>query len=339
MINPSNVQVQLLSLAGNDTTLRKVTASEYAGPCPECGGTDRFRLWPDRGRFWCRQCDAKGDAIDYVRWQDGVGFVEACELLGIDTPRRGRAVSNSRRQERAPLTPPQPDLLRSPSVAWQRAAFDFWQDCQEALLSPDGEGAIGWLRDKRLLDYWTISRYGLAYNPATYRGEWGESAVYIERGIIIPWIINGTIWAMNNRRPSGKPKYKFASGSVGRALYRVQYVEPGATVFIVEGEFDCLLLQQAAEHAELDSVVTVATGSITGGRATRWIAKLALAERVLVAFDVGDGNQKGTEEHAAYWLGQFNNAQRVIPPGHDFTDAARAGVDLAQWIGEVLNVK
>ncbi len=193
-----------------------------------------------------------------------------------------------------------------------------------------------YLREQRLLDDFTVARYGLGYNPADYRGQWGGKAVKIERGIIIPWIIDATIWAINNRRPSGKPKYKFAHGSVGRALYRVQYIEPGATVFIVEGEFDALLLQQAAEHAGLADVVAVATGSITGGRATCWVAKLALAERVLVAFDVGDGNQRGTEEAAAYWLGQFNNARRAIPPGHDFTDAARAGIDLADWIGETL---
>ena len=32
---------------------------EYAGPCPNCGGSDRFRVWPvekgGEGRCWCRR--------------------------------------------------------------------------------------------------------------------------------------------------------------------------------------------------------------------------------------------------------------------------------------------
>ncbi len=36
---------------------------EYAGACPFCGGThrsDRFRVWPEQNRYWCRQCNAHG---------------------------------------------------------------------------------------------------------------------------------------------------------------------------------------------------------------------------------------------------------------------------------------
>ena len=49
--------VDLLAIAERDTALRKVAATnggEWAGPCPFCGGDDRFRLWPQhpggRGR-------------------------------------------------------------------------------------------------------------------------------------------------------------------------------------------------------------------------------------------------------------------------------------------------
>ncbi len=60
----------LLSLLGNDTQLRRVSSTdsgEYAGPCPFCQGTDRFRVWPyaEKPRWWCRQCGRKGDLIDY----------------------------------------------------------------------------------------------------------------------------------------------------------------------------------------------------------------------------------------------------------------------------------
>jgi phage/plasmid primase-like uncharacterized protein len=51
--------VQLAEGAG--VALKKVASTnggEWAGPCPGCGGSDRFRVWPvdrgGRGSFWCR---------------------------------------------------------------------------------------------------------------------------------------------------------------------------------------------------------------------------------------------------------------------------------------------
>ena len=60
----------------------KKNSSEYAGPCPECGGNDRFVVWPDKGRFWCRQCDKHGDLIDFLQWQRGMTYAQACQAAG-----------------------------------------------------------------------------------------------------------------------------------------------------------------------------------------------------------------------------------------------------------------
>ena len=52
-------RLDLLELIGRDARLRKVASTrggEYAGPCPFCGGRDRFRVQPRRGRWWCRGC-------------------------------------------------------------------------------------------------------------------------------------------------------------------------------------------------------------------------------------------------------------------------------------------
>ena len=67
------------ALAG---ALRQVTASEWAGPCPWCAGTDRFRCWPDHpsgatgGRFLCRGCGRQGDGLAFLMELEGVGYVE-----------------------------------------------------------------------------------------------------------------------------------------------------------------------------------------------------------------------------------------------------------------------
>jgi DNA primase len=78
--------INLLEIIGRDTKLKKAASTnggEWAGPCPFCGGRDRFRVWPQpaggKPRFWCRQCECSGDAIDYVMHRDNVSFHAACE--------------------------------------------------------------------------------------------------------------------------------------------------------------------------------------------------------------------------------------------------------------------
>jgi hypothetical protein len=62
--------------------LKRVTASELAGPCPQCGGDDRFAINKRKRRWLCRGCNAKGgDAIGLAMHVDGCDFIAAVELL------------------------------------------------------------------------------------------------------------------------------------------------------------------------------------------------------------------------------------------------------------------
>jgi phage/plasmid primase-like uncharacterized protein len=57
---------------------------KLAGPCPKCGGRDRFRvdLGKGNGVFLCRGCNASGGgAISLTMAIDGCGFLKACETL------------------------------------------------------------------------------------------------------------------------------------------------------------------------------------------------------------------------------------------------------------------
>jgi hypothetical protein len=79
--------MDLLAVIQQDTPLKRVAATgggEYAGACPWCAGTDRFRVWPARGRYWCRQCLRRGDLIQYLRDYRGLSFQEAARLAGKD---------------------------------------------------------------------------------------------------------------------------------------------------------------------------------------------------------------------------------------------------------------
>jgi putative DNA primase/helicase len=52
-----------------------------AGPCPRCGGVDRFGINLKKQLWNCRGCKRGGDVIDLVRLLDGCDFVAAVKTL------------------------------------------------------------------------------------------------------------------------------------------------------------------------------------------------------------------------------------------------------------------
>jgi putative DNA primase/helicase len=54
---------------------------ECCGPCPQCGGTDRFAVNIRKQVFNCRGCGGQGDVIALVKFLDNVDFKGACETL------------------------------------------------------------------------------------------------------------------------------------------------------------------------------------------------------------------------------------------------------------------
>jgi hypothetical protein len=75
---------------------------ELIGPCPVCGGHDRFAVHPKKGIFHCRGCRAGGDVIALVRHLDGCDFSAAIAQLTGDPllTREPPLVSERQRQER-----------------------------------------------------------------------------------------------------------------------------------------------------------------------------------------------------------------------------------------------
>ena len=62
------------------------TSIERSGPCPVCGGDDRFSISTRKQVFNCRVCKAGGDVIDLVRFIDGAEFTHAVETLTGEPP-------------------------------------------------------------------------------------------------------------------------------------------------------------------------------------------------------------------------------------------------------------
>jgi hypothetical protein len=72
--------VALAKRLGAQLTPVRVKAWKWMGPCPICGGDDRFGLNTVKQTFNCRGFGG-GDTIALVRHVRGVGFVEAVEFI------------------------------------------------------------------------------------------------------------------------------------------------------------------------------------------------------------------------------------------------------------------
>lgn len=103
---PTAEVVERLGIAG----LRR-SGAELVGPCPLCGGTDRFGVNLLSGAFLCRRCGiVGGDQVELVRRVLGCGFREALNwLVGAAevaqdpaelAARRQRAEASARKQAR-----------------------------------------------------------------------------------------------------------------------------------------------------------------------------------------------------------------------------------------------
>lgn len=108
----------------------KPAGRERVGPCPVCGGSDRFSIAPDRGVFNCRQCGG-GDGIRLVELVLGKAFLEAVTWLVGDRPAdldpaeaaRRRAKAQKAEAERAAVA----EKKRAEAIAAARA---IWRACE-----------------------------------------------------------------------------------------------------------------------------------------------------------------------------------------------------------------
>ena len=66
---------------------------KHKGPCPRCGGRDRFsplKHFAESGGLWCRQCHhgesipKAGDGFAAVQWLRGCGFPEALDFVAVE---------------------------------------------------------------------------------------------------------------------------------------------------------------------------------------------------------------------------------------------------------------
>lgn len=318
--------IDLLVLIGANTTLRRVASTnggEWAGPCPFCGGEDRFRVWPNhpdgKGRWWCRRCGQSGDAVDYLRARDGLAYREAMERLGLTGGQPVSRQTVATRQRETGTLPADPA-----GPTWDpKAAERIPATCKATLWEDRGERARSWLARRGLREE-TLRAWRIGYNPADRR----IGSLFVPRGIVIPCFVDGALWYLKVRRPVPPlpgAKYQQVKGGGKRALFGLDHLDGKRVVVICEGEFDALLLRQEAG----DLVDVVALGSATVRPSPRFLAYLLGASHWLVATDRDNAGEKG-----GAWWGDFSARVRRVRPlqGKDLTDFYQEGGDLRAWV-------
>lgn len=335
-----STQADILDLVGQDTRLRRVASThggEHVGACPFCGGWDRFRMWPEQGRFWCRRWGQHGDAIQYLRDHDRLSFAEACRCLGAEPIQQAKA-GPAPPEIRVPDDSP-------PSEAWQKRARAFSEWAQEQLWGMAGEKVLEYLCEKRGLSGATVTEWDLGFSSRDWkdkpeaRGLSDGQPVRLHRGIVIPCQEQGGIWYVKVRQPlkgdsldasiggglEGKAaKYTQIRGGKA-ALFGARTLPGHDAAFLCEGEFDAMLLEQ--EAGDLVGVATM--GSAQAQLAGCWLWALRDCRRIFAAQDADDAGTKGADRLLA-----LSARVRLARPlvGKDVTDFHMAGGKLKDWV-------
>ena len=342
-LNGMEISMTLLELAYDlGLNLRKTSnnrGGEYHSACPACGnGTDRFVVWPQFNRYWCRRCEISGDGIQFCREFMKMSFREACERMN-DSIRFVDKRDHHHFQQRLAVAIDPPKI-------WQDKALAFVEWSHKQLL----QSSIS-LEElyQRGLNKNTISMFKLGYcsNPSNpckdlFRDmeDWGLSRQYkddgklkklwLPSGLIIPTITSsGSVLKLKVRRDRWHkedtlPKYVEISGSIKCPSI---YGDPNHKVGVVlESEIDAMLVQQEAK----DICFCMALGGVTKKPDFVTDHLLREAKLILWSLDNDDADRNAalwwriTYAHLRFWPAPVGKS-----PGDAFKDHA---IDLRRWI-------
>ena len=326
--------VDLMTLV--NTQLRKsgnTEGGEYSGPCPFCGGNDRFSVQPNHpegGRWYCRGFgDNKWHSpFDYVMRRDDIPFKEALMILGGDT---NHSIPKQRQNAPGQAIDKRVIVRTCDSPEWQEQAIEIVSKGIADLWSSDGDRARAYLH-KRGLTEKTIKLWDLGFIPEPRPG--------IAKGILIPCFEGGfgagNIKYLRIRTSSQVKNEKWRQVSGSRSwLYGGFTYSRGAIAYLLESNFDVMLANQIGA-----SGVGYA-GIAAGDRMVIEFAKyFTTVDDLIIIPDNDEAGIRGATTRAKssrYW-----HIANTAPEGSDLTGYYLASgnddLTVSAWLGEQSNL-
>lgn len=241
-----------------DVVLGLTTLNKYnQGPCPICGGTDRFYVRYENLAICSPgdgHCGFKGDQIALIAKVHSISLLEAAEhLAGVSRKELPKTVRVHAPQKKEPAK-----IVREwQSESWQSEALAI---IEAGVSRIQLEGYHGQYLSSRKIHPRTVKAFRLGYEPEVF-----DPATKSKRpAIVIPWISNsGIITAIKYRfiddlaQDKGRRFFqKKGSESLlfGLNAYRKHFPRG---IVIVEGEFNAMAIAQAVGG----NVIVLSVGS------------------------------------------------------------------------------
>ena len=267
----------LSHLAGLDAS----TLTGSHGPCPKCGGSDRFRMIDaEAGALLCNQCfnSKNGDGFAAIQWLLDCKFNDAlskiADYLGIDpTPTNGK-----RRGKKPKDADPAEQLTFQP---WNEGLAMTWCVLHKVGCLPHALTAAH-CRLARYRDQYTVFAIPI----------WGPKLTAADPvGWTLYNVSGGLLPKFTKDKPVEWVKVKMTYGSQPGLMGPVERLADAATVWKVEGPTDMLAMLSLPDLPADTIAVSNANGA--GERPPAWVVDLFARKNARVLHDADDAGERG----------------------------------------------
>jgi|GEM_PF-1191954 hypothetical protein len=309
---------------------------EYHSECPACGGKDRFIIQPNRqqkkciGYYFCRKCGKRGDTIQFLIDFQGLSWQEATRQLDIpNTEKRTIRIP----QQTKSITTVE---LHEPPEQWKSNAAALVEQATQEILKQTKS-----LEELRLrgLPLDAVKKYRFGYvSQETFQEKenWGlsnQKKIWLPKGILIPCVeLNGDIIRLKVRRTDWHkqdewPKYVAIPGSMSGL--NIIGNKKLLVMIVIESELDAYALH----HVLGDFAFIVAVGGCTKNL-DPLTKRLATNKTILL---ICHDNDEAGKAMLNKWTNLFPHAKGCPSPiGKDIGEAIEAGVDIRNWLMQLL---
>lgn len=313
-MNTDHDIVSMLAALGLKTKkVAETRGGEYHGPCPQCGGNDRFSIRPNdpssrHGFFICRKCEIKGDMNKLIQLLN-----PGSEIPQWKNPdHKPEKVISGYYQG--------PVRKYPPSLQWQEAVK---KAVKELPVLPIQKSILAMRHINSITAAESLLKYSFEDKYITVKGF--ESEICIRRGLLIPNYRDNELFSMHVRKFDGDKKYIYVKGSVVVPYIQTSLDRIESPVIVVESELDALLIKQDA--GDLTHAVALCSASQRPDLYTDCLLKKST--HLFVCLDADDAGRKEWR----WWHKHYPRAHQIFSPtGKDIGDFKLGGGSIRDWV-------